>query len=55
MFVAIDVCFRLKCQLVSSTERDPGLGTGWAYFVTDAPYREYAKTLKDQEEVCAVN
>ncbi|KAJ7587784.1 hypothetical protein C8J56DRAFT_890663 [Mycena floridula] len=29
---------------------DPGLGTGWAYFVEEEPYQEYVKTLGDQEE-----
>ncbi|KAJ7589417.1 hypothetical protein C8J56DRAFT_1049073 [Mycena floridula] len=51
MFIAVDACFRLKCKIVSSDQKDPGLGTGWAYFVEDAPYQEYVKSLGDQEEV----
>ncbi|EIW58987.1 uncharacterized protein TRAVEDRAFT_124302 [Trametes versicolor FP-101664 SS1] len=38
--VAIDVCFRLKRRAVSSEEKDPILGSGWAYFVEDTGYRE---------------
>ena len=54
MFIALDVCFRLKRHLISSPEQDPGLGTSWAYFVADAPYQEFALTLKDQDVVCFV-
>ncbi|KAJ7594166.1 hypothetical protein C8J56DRAFT_1043935 [Mycena floridula] len=51
LFIAVDACFRLKRKMVSSDMRDPGLGTGWAYFVEEAPYREYYKTLGDQTEM----
>ncbi|KAK7013942.1 CxC2 domain-containing protein [Favolaschia claudopus] len=51
MFLALDACFRLKRRLVSSDLRDPGLGTGWAYFVEPGPYREFLLTVTDQEEM----
>ena len=47
----MDACFRLKRRLVSSDLRDPGLGTGWAYFVESEPYRQYLLTVTDQVEV----
>jgi hypothetical protein len=37
--------------MVSSEKKDPGLGTGWAYFVEDEPYRKFLLTVTDQEEV----
>ncbi|KAJ7231207.1 hypothetical protein C8J57DRAFT_1533818 [Mycena rebaudengoi] len=40
-FFAFDVCFRLKRRLVSSELKDPGLGTGYAYMVEPAPYRQW--------------
>ncbi|KAJ7820776.1 hypothetical protein B0H14DRAFT_2599756 [Mycena olivaceomarginata] len=51
MFIAIDACFRLKHRLVSSEAKDPGLGTGWAYFVEDAPFRKYLLSVTDQQEM----
>ncbi|KAF7296779.1 CxC2 domain-containing protein [Mycena indigotica] len=50
-FLAIDACFRLKRRAISNEIRDPGLGTGWAYMVEWAPYREYLSTMKDQREM----
>ncbi|KAJ7572790.1 hypothetical protein C8J56DRAFT_1067883 [Mycena floridula] len=47
----MDACFCLKWKIVSSDEKDPGLGTGFAYFVEDPPYQEYYKTLGDQTEM----
>ncbi|KAF7349139.1 hypothetical protein MVEN_01436100 [Mycena venus] len=32
LFVGLDANFRLKRRDVSSEEKDPGLGTGWAFF-----------------------
>ncbi|KAJ7194873.1 hypothetical protein GGX14DRAFT_333182, partial [Mycena pura] len=51
LFLALDACFRLKRRMVSSQLKDPGLGTGWAYMVEWAPYREYLLTVTDQEEM----
>ncbi|THU86105.1 hypothetical protein K435DRAFT_868608 [Dendrothele bispora CBS 962.96] len=51
LFLAIDACFRLKRCLVSSEVKDPGLGTGWSYFVEDSPFRAYIKTVKAQTEM----
>jgi hypothetical protein len=51
LYIAIDACFRLKRRLVSSERKDPGLGTGWAYFTEDMPYRKYLLSVTDQKEV----
>ncbi|KAJ7018738.1 hypothetical protein C8F04DRAFT_976786 [Mycena alexandri] len=51
LFIALDACFRLKRRLVSSELRDPGLGTGWAYFVEQEPYREYLLTTTNETEM----
>ncbi|KAJ7604794.1 hypothetical protein DFH06DRAFT_1150853 [Mycena polygramma] len=51
IFLALDACFRLKRRLVSSDLRDPGLGTGWAYFVEQDPYRKYLLTVTNQKEM----
>ncbi|KAJ7667385.1 hypothetical protein B0H14DRAFT_3102517 [Mycena olivaceomarginata] len=51
LYITIDACFRLKRRLVSSEKKDPGLGTGWAYFTEDGPFREYLLTVTDQKEV----
>jgi hypothetical protein len=51
LIVALDACFRLKRRIVSSEKKDPGLGTGWGYFVEDEPYRKYLLTVTDQDEV----
>jgi hypothetical protein len=53
LFLAFDACFRLKRRMVSSDLRDPGLGTGWAYFVENEPYRQYLLSVTDQKEVRA--
>ncbi|KAF7298473.1 CxC2 domain-containing protein [Mycena kentingensis (nom. inval.)] len=51
MFIAIDACFRLKRRLIGSDLRDPGLTTGWAYFVEWEPYRNFLLTVTDQKEI----
>jgi hypothetical protein len=49
--LALDACFHLKRGLVSSELKDTGLGTGWAYFTENTPYRSYLLTVTDQKEV----
>ncbi|KAJ7633773.1 hypothetical protein DFH06DRAFT_1139696 [Mycena polygramma] len=51
LFLALDACFRLKRRLVSSDLRDPGLGTGWAYFLEQEPYRQFLLTVTNQKEM----
>lgn len=51
LFIAIDACFRLKRRLVSSEKKDPGLGTGLAFFVEDTAYRKFLLTATDQTEI----
>ena len=47
----IDACFRFKRRQVSSYERDPELGPGYAYLVAWGPYSEYLRGFTNQEEV----
>lgn len=47
----MDANFRLKNRLRGNSKNDPGLGTGWAYFVEDAEYAEHILKFVDQEEV----
>ncbi|THU85769.1 hypothetical protein K435DRAFT_822325 [Dendrothele bispora CBS 962.96] len=51
LYLAVDACFHLKRRLVSSEAWDPGLGTGWSYFVEDAEFRQYLWEVTDQREV----
>ncbi|KAJ7481682.1 hypothetical protein FB451DRAFT_1444162 [Mycena latifolia] len=51
LFLAFDACFRLKRRMISSELRDPGLGTGWAYFLEQEPYREFLLTVTKQTDM----
>ncbi|KAJ7462644.1 hypothetical protein B0H11DRAFT_1734840 [Mycena galericulata] len=51
LFLALDACFRLKRRMISSELKDPGLGTGWAYVMENAPYRHFLLTVTDQKEM----
>ncbi|KAG1747183.1 uncharacterized protein EDB91DRAFT_1235939 [Suillus paluster] len=44
LFLAIDANFRLKCWMVSTDRRDPGLSKGWGYFVEESKYKRYLRT-----------
>ncbi|KAG1852279.1 hypothetical protein DFJ58DRAFT_716611 [Suillus subalutaceus] len=39
LFLAINANFHLKCQLVSSDDKDPGLSQGWGYFIKESNYK----------------
>jgi hypothetical protein len=41
LFLAIDANFRLTRKSVSNDKTDPGLGSGWAYFVEEQPYKAH--------------
>ncbi|KAJ7898272.1 hypothetical protein B0H14DRAFT_2332228 [Mycena olivaceomarginata] len=43
LFLAIDANFRLKRKDVSTEERDPGLGNGWAFFGDVDAYMDHVK------------
>ncbi|KAI9056786.1 hypothetical protein FKP32DRAFT_1615644 [Trametes sanguinea] len=49
--VAMDVCFRLKRRAVSSVDKDPILGNGWAYFLEYFGYRELLSQYEKQDEM----
>ncbi|KAJ7120481.1 hypothetical protein C8R43DRAFT_1136866 [Mycena crocata] len=51
IFLALDACFRLKRLMISSELRDPGLGTGLAYFTEQEPFRRFLLDVTDQEEM----
>ncbi|KAJ7041706.1 hypothetical protein C8F04DRAFT_1176799 [Mycena alexandri] len=51
LFIALDACFRLKRRAISSELRDPGLGTGWAYFVEQEPYRQHLLMTTNETEM----
>jgi hypothetical protein len=52
LFVAIDANFRLKRKAVSSDRVDPGLNTGWAYFVEERAYKSYlSERANERQEV----
>lgn len=50
-FVATDANFRLRNKMVSSDGKNPTLGDGWAYFVSNNEYIEWVKRFVDQTEV----
>ncbi|KAJ7431292.1 hypothetical protein B0H11DRAFT_1941922 [Mycena galericulata] len=37
-------------RMISNEIKDPGLGTGWAYVMENAPYRHFLRTVTDQKE-----
>ncbi|KAK7046263.1 hypothetical protein R3P38DRAFT_2507036 [Favolaschia claudopus] len=43
LFVAIDANFRLKRKDVSTEEKDPGLGNGWAFICDVKAYMEHVR------------
>lgn len=51
LILAIDANFRLKCRAVSNDTRDPGLMSGYGYFIPDEDYREHVMCYADQEDV----
>jgi hypothetical protein len=50
LFVAIDANFRLKRKDVSTEEKDPGLGPGWAFFCEVKTYMAHVKKHWDQPQ-----
>ncbi|KAJ7725754.1 hypothetical protein B0H14DRAFT_2410525, partial [Mycena olivaceomarginata] len=49
--IAIDACFRLKHQLVSSWLKDLSLASRWSYLLEQEPYHQFLLTVTDQKEV----
>ncbi|KAJ7500344.1 hypothetical protein B0H11DRAFT_1714858 [Mycena galericulata] len=50
LFLAIDANFRLKRKDVSTEEKDPGLGKGWAFFCEVKAYMEHVKRNWNQKQ-----
>lgn len=55
LVLAMDANFRLKNRLRPRSRTDPGLGTGWAYFVEDDEYRDHILQYVTQEEVRTIH
>ncbi|KAK1223877.1 hypothetical protein PQX77_013243 [Marasmius sp. AFHP31] len=51
-FIAVDACFRLKCHMVSSEQKDPGLLTGLAYFVDQTEFRQWVPVEIPEDSTC---
>jgi hypothetical protein len=49
LFLALDANFRLKRKNVSSEEKDPGLGNGWAFYCEVVAYMEHVKKNWNQK------
>jgi len=47
----VDACFRFKRRQISSYEKDPELGPGYAYLVAWDSYSEYLRHFTNQQEV----
>lgn len=54
LYVGIDANFRLTRKNVSSEERDPNLGDGWAFFVKNEPYQTHLKAHWAQPQPVSV-
>jgi hypothetical protein len=50
LFLALDANFRLKRKDVSSEEKDPGLGTGLAFFGDVKQYMDHLEKHWDQKQ-----
>ncbi|KAJ6449962.1 hypothetical protein C8R45DRAFT_1114370 [Mycena sanguinolenta] len=51
LFLALDANFRLKRKDVSSEEKDPGLGNGWAFYCEVNAYTNHVRLhWKDKQE-----
>lgn len=52
LYLCQDANFRVRNGMVSSDERDPTLGQGWAYFVEKGEYLTHIKKAVESDEVC---
>ncbi|KAG6836139.1 hypothetical protein H0H93_011016 [Arthromyces matolae] len=50
LFLALDANFKLKRKAVSSEERDPSLGQGWAFFVEETNYKTFLKEFWHEKQ-----
>ena len=50
LFVALDANFRLKRKDISSEEKDPGLGNGWAFYCEVEKYMGHVKKNWNQTQ-----
>ncbi|KAF7371413.1 hypothetical protein MSAN_00778000 [Mycena sanguinolenta] len=50
LFLALDANFRLRRKDVSTEDRDPGLGNGWAFYCEIAAYMSHVKRNWDQKQ-----
>ncbi|KAJ6452843.1 hypothetical protein C8R45DRAFT_1112863 [Mycena sanguinolenta] len=53
-FLALDANFRLKRKDVSSEEKDPGLGNGWAFYCEVKKYMQHVREhWNDKQDACS--
>ena len=50
----VDACFCFKRRQISSYDKDPELGPGYAYLVGWNSYNEYLRCFTDQNEVRSI-
>ncbi|KAJ7688528.1 hypothetical protein B0H14DRAFT_3533268 [Mycena olivaceomarginata] len=50
LFVALDANFRLKRKDISSEQKDPGLGNGWAFYCEVLAYMQHVKRNWNQKQ-----
>lgn len=53
-FIAMDANFRLKNQLVSNYDQDPGLGVGWAYMIAREEYEDFVVARANDADVSVI-
>ncbi|PPQ82566.1 hypothetical protein CVT24_004822 [Panaeolus cyanescens] len=51
LFACMDANFRLKNQLVSNWDQDPGLGLGLAYMIPRKEYENYCKKMATEQDL----
>ncbi|KAG1844094.1 hypothetical protein C8R48DRAFT_750896 [Suillus tomentosus] len=51
LIIAMDANFRLKNRIQSSDSADPGMHTGFAYFVANQPYNAHVLQFASQKDV----
>jgi hypothetical protein len=51
LHIAADANFRMKNRFKPGTRPDPGLGTGWAYFIENEEYKKFLLNYVSEKDV----
>ncbi len=51
LIIAVDANFRLKNRMRRNERSDPSLGPGWAYMLSDEPYKDHLKSYVSEADV----